>query len=374
MPIQNNIRILTNCRSCDSNSLSLTLTRKKFPLYIWPLPKSESTRLEDINLYICNACGYMQLQNMNSKTISEIYREEAFNIENPKQNEDRLNLISNNNSNTFFNKKVLEIGGGRNSFITNLSKKTQKWVSDFTVNDSVKSAIDGYYIGDFLETEVKEKEFDFIFMFHILEHLNEPGKAINKVRGLLKKTGKFIVEVPNFRSEIQRLPYYTLFHMHISLFTDLALTSIMARHGFILNAYYKNDDVLLAEFAIGDKKNTINYKQDSLALIDSLKLNINKINDRLQRLEDGKFAIFGAGGATTLFLYNYPFLIERISYAFDNDKCKIGRYICNGRIPIVSPDNFEKKIDYVIVLEENHIQLMRNNNFKFINLRDFCYE
>ena len=72
--------MLSNCRSCNSDSLTLTAKRKSFPLYIWPLQSTETTKFKDIELFVCNHCGYMQLQNLDSKTISEIYREPDIQI------------------------------------------------------------------------------------------------------------------------------------------------------------------------------------------------------------------------------------------------------------------------------------------------------
>jgi SAM-dependent methyltransferase len=373
---QNNIETLSNCRACNSDSLVLAATRKKFPLYIWPLPIIKSTRLEDIKLYVCNECGYMQLQNMEPNTISEIYRDEVFNITNLKQNESRYLLITNSNKNIFVDKKVMEIGGGRNAFVTMLPKNVEKWVVDFSIEKSVKSIVNGYYTGDFNNLNINNKEFDFIFMFHVLEHFNNPGKALNKIRTLLKETGRLIVEVPNFGFESKNRPYYTLFHMHISLFTDVALTSMMARHGFRCVTYYKKDDVLLAEFVLENKKYVINHKQHSMTLIDYLQLNIENlyvnIKENIQRLEDGKVAIFGAGGTTTLFLYNFPFLIEMLSYAIDNDEKKLGRFICDGKIQIISSkDILKNNINNVLILDESHIQFMNNNLVNFINIGNF---
>ena len=378
MSIQKTIPILSNCRSCDSDSLTLATTRKKFPLYIWPLPKSESTRLEDIQLYVCNECGYIQLQNMDQQTIVEIYRDKAFNIENEGQNINRYKTLISGNKSKFDNTKVLEVGGGRNSFLKNIPGSAEKWAADFDIEKKLLPVLNGTFKGDFLDIDIDQNNFDYVFMFHVLEHFNNPGLALQKVRGLLNNKGRLIIEVPNFAFESKQRPYYTIFHMHISLFIKESLLSILTRCGFNCIDMFTVNDVLLAEFSLSDYKTSENCKENSLRYLNDLKSNIDKCYFSLQRLfeklSDYKIAIFGAGGATSLFLYSYPLLIERISYAFDNDQNKIGRYICNGKIPVVSPVNFEEKIDYVIVLEENHIQRMKNNNISYINIRDYCYD
>ena len=72
---------LSSCRSCKSKALKVYSSRKNFPLYIWPLEKKENTPLNDINVFICSDCGYLQLQDINEEMIFQIYRDKAFNIE-----------------------------------------------------------------------------------------------------------------------------------------------------------------------------------------------------------------------------------------------------------------------------------------------------
>ena len=101
-----------SCRCCNSHSTLVAIHKKNFPLYIWPLPKSEITRLMDINVHLCINCGYIQLQNINNEVISEIYRDKAFNIENEIQNINRYEALTFNDQSKFSNTKVLEVGGG----------------------------------------------------------------------------------------------------------------------------------------------------------------------------------------------------------------------------------------------------------------------
>ena len=361
------------CRSCDSKSTLVSIIKSDFPLYIWPLPKSKKTKLADINVHLCNDCGYMQLQNIDNQTISEIYRDEAFNIVNESQNINRYKTLTSNDNSTFNNTKVLEVGGGINPFIQNLPKSAKKWVADFDIDKKILPVLNGIFIGDFVEIDIDQNNFDYIFMFHILEHFNNPSLALQKTRKLLNSNGRLVIEVPNFAFVAKHMPYYALFHMHISMFTKESLLSIMMRHGFNCTNFFTSNDVLFAEFSLGDYKTSKNLKNISLRYLNELQSITNKSSLTLQnyfkKLSDCKIAIFGAGGSTTLFLYNYPFLIEKISYAMDNDKNKIGRYLCNGKISIISPANTNEKIDYVIVLEENHIQLIENNNVILINIR-----
>ena len=361
------------CRSCNTVVNKYTSIRKGFPLYIWPLPKEETTRLDDVLLYVCDHCGHMQLQKMDQEFISQIYRDKAFNIENFDQNISRYKILTKGNLNLFDNTKVLEIGGGRNSFTGVLPIESEKWGADFSVDEDVSLNLKGKFIGDFLDLEIREKDFDYIFMFHVLEHFNHPGLALEKIKKLLKERGKLIIEVPNFSVESEQIPYYTLFHMHISLFTKESLISFLGRYGFTCNNFYINDSVLLAEFCFDDNASNAKINTNSLAQVHNLENNIRRyhliLKKKFKDVRSGSVAIFGAGGATTLFLFNFPFLIDKISCALDNDKNKIGRFLCNGKIPIIHPGDIDRNtVDYIIVLNNNHIGLMVDNTFKYISI------
>jgi 2-polyprenyl-3-methyl-5-hydroxy-6-metoxy-1,4-benzoquinol methylase len=366
---------LEKCRSCNSSSVKLHSSRSKFPLYIWPLKENESTDLEDIQIYICLDCGYIQLQDITAEQISEIYRDEAFNLENPGQNNERLLLLTKENTNRFKEKKVLEIGGGRNTFLHSLPNNTKKWVADFSVDNDVKREVEGFFEGDFLDLEIDERNFDYIFMFHVLEHFNDPSSAIKKAKNLLNDQGKIIVEVPNFSYESINRPDYTFFHMHISLFTQASLLSFMSRQGLSGSKFIKANDVLFAEFGQEDDLSIGSHLDDSLSYLSIVENNISKCSSELKKvfkqLTDQKVAIFGGGGASTLFLYNYPFLFDHVGFALDNDSKKIGRSLGNGKIPIVSPNRInDLNISNVIVLDKKHIDYINNKKVNYITISD----
>ena len=108
-------------------------------------------------------------------------------------------------------------------------------------------------------------------MFHVLEHFNNPGLALKKIRNLLKANGRLIIEVPNFAFFLKQKPYYSIFHMHISMFTKDTLLSLLFRNGFKCIDFFRADNVLFAEFALGDYKISENLKDNSLNYLNELK-------------------------------------------------------------------------------------------------------
>jgi SAM-dependent methyltransferase len=80
--------------------------------------------------------------------------------------------------------------------------------------------------------------FDFLTMFHVLEHVTEPRAALEYARGLLKPGGSLIVQVPNVDSLQARCfgpRWYGLdVPRHVINFTPVALQRLLSESGFAI--------------------------------------------------------------------------------------------------------------------------------------------
>ncbi len=78
--------------------------------------------------------------------------------------------------------------------------------------------------------------FDYVTMFHVLEHLTEPGRALTYAKGLLKPSGMLILQVPNVSSlqaRVFRTHWYGLdVPRHVINFTPKALSLLLKEAGF----------------------------------------------------------------------------------------------------------------------------------------------
>ncbi len=80
------------------------------------------------------------------------------------------------------------------------------------------------------------RRFDFVTMFHVLEHLIEPREALAYASGLLKPGGNLIVQVPNIES-IQARCFGSRWYgldvpRHLVNFTPAALEGLLKDSGF----------------------------------------------------------------------------------------------------------------------------------------------
>ncbi len=98
------------------------------------------------------------------------------------------------------NKKILEIGCNTGEFCGLLKKKCNAAPKGIDINvEAIRIANVKYPEIDF---QVKNffdlnEKYDVIYMQHVIEHLEEPEKAVTKLKNLLNRGGKLIITCPN---------------------------------------------------------------------------------------------------------------------------------------------------------------------------------
>lgn len=63
--------------------------------------------------------------------------------------------------------------------------------------------------------EIKNKKFDLILLFNVLEHVDDPCLVIKECSRLLNKNGQIVVKVPNFDSWQSKLMKSNWFHLDV---------------------------------------------------------------------------------------------------------------------------------------------------------------
>lgn len=101
--------------------------------------------------------------------------------------------------------------------------------------------------------------FDTIYLGEVLEHLQNPGKALQEIHRTLKADGVFILDVPNPYSLLRLLRYFFKRHedlgnpTHLIFWTPSSLKSILKLNGFeiiLLNTKLSNKFKLMPKFLI----------------------------------------------------------------------------------------------------------------------------
>ncbi len=80
--------------------------------------------------------------------------------------------------------------------------------------------------------------FDFIVLFHVLEHISNPVSLLQSLRKLLRRDGKLIIEVPNVDDvlvSVYQIPAYLRFYFqkaHLYYFSQETLRKVLEKAGF----------------------------------------------------------------------------------------------------------------------------------------------
>jgi len=111
-----------------------------------------------------------------------------------------------------------------------------------------------------------DKQYDAITLWHVLEHLPDTHKHIERLKKMLKPEGILIIAVPNFKSYDAKYygQYWAAYDVprHLYHFSQQAINTIVNQHRMhvistmpmIFDAYYVS---LLSEQYISNKKNWI---------------------------------------------------------------------------------------------------------------------
>ena len=92
---------------------------------------------------------------------------------------------------------------------------------------------------DFLNFDSKV-QFDFITIFSVLEHLPDPDRAIEKIKGLLKKDGMFLIQIPNKYFFVELHTYLPLLFLFPKKLKETLLNKIN----------YSNDAIFATELSL----------------------------------------------------------------------------------------------------------------------------
>ena len=127
---------------------------------------------------------------------------------------------------------VLDIGYGEGTFLIEAEK------SGFECSGVERFRNGNATFRTFDDISEVTGKFDAITMWHSLEHLVEPGKALERAFELLQDSGSVFIAVPNFGGRQARLFGRDWLHLdlprHLYHFTNNSLRLLLKKRGFTL--------------------------------------------------------------------------------------------------------------------------------------------
>jgi 2-polyprenyl-3-methyl-5-hydroxy-6-metoxy-1,4-benzoquinol methylase len=139
------------------------------------------------------------------------------------------------------NKSVLDFGCGGGGFLLKI-KDFALTCEGIEKDDHFKQIL-RKKIGAKLYDDVDDchEKFDFITMFHVLEHLKDPKSILKKLSKLLNYGGSIFIEVPNVDDALLKLyknkafSEFTYWSCHLYLFSNYTLRKLIEDSGLKIN-------------------------------------------------------------------------------------------------------------------------------------------
>jgi len=161
--------------------------------------------------------------------LRDLSKEYKFKIENWYG--DIPNFLNKKKSNL----KILDFGCGYGFLLKGINKNFEKHAVE--IHDKSLSILrknKNIHIHKNLKN-LKKNYFDYIIIYHVIEHLDEPKKVILKLKKLLKKDGILIVGTPNISSlasKIFKSNFRLYDHDHVIMFSENSLKLFLKKLGF----------------------------------------------------------------------------------------------------------------------------------------------
>ena len=230
---------LINCPICDGS---------EFQNFIKVKDRFSLSEIEDFQLVKCN-CSFIFLNpRPNSDEISNFYTNTDYDPH-KKRNFSFYDLIyklvqkvalkiKHGRIIKFKNKgELLDIGGGQGEFAiymqnNGFSSTLQDNFSNYKGSLKFYSNID----------KIKNKFFDVISMWHVLEHVHDLENLFNSINKLLNKNGIFVIAVPN-HDALERKYFHDKWTpydapRHLYHFDMFSLESLLNKNGFEISKKY----------------------------------------------------------------------------------------------------------------------------------------
>jgi ubiquinone/menaquinone biosynthesis C-methylase UbiE len=230
------------CPVCDANS---------FSFYLEVIDDFLSK--ENFSISKCNNCHFLFTNPFPDESIiSEYYKSDLY-LSHPKSGFTLFGLLYNfirslnvHSKYTAVTKdlikgNVLDIGCGSGDFLYYCKKKNWK-VSGIEPNIKARDFA-SKRIGERIyepkeQKEFKDKSFDLITLWHVLEHIENLDMQFLEVKRLMKKNGRLVIALPNHRSyDAQKyLEKWAAWDVprHLHHFDIDTITLLANRNGFTL--------------------------------------------------------------------------------------------------------------------------------------------
>ena len=255
---------------------------------------------------------------------------------------------------------ILEIGAG-NSWVSEqlfgIYDLTNYLIVDPSFRDNTRpSDFALEVIRDYFPSNsIRERKFDLILGFSVLEHVSNPRETLSAIRAHLADDGMCILTFPDCQRAILGGDLNIFLHEHLVYFTKSSFENMAAQTGLdVVEMKTENDMISVAlkkgrqkdPFSMVDQgylleKFTQVFNNHFLSLIRSIKVTLDS---------GGRVGFHGATNGLNTFLSLSNMGDHPGIFLYDNDVAKVGKFIPAFKKPVKFARSEEYKLNDLIVV------------------------
>jgi 2-polyprenyl-3-methyl-5-hydroxy-6-metoxy-1,4-benzoquinol methylase len=238
---------------------------------------------EDFKIKKCNSCGFKITENIeDEENIGQYYQSENY-ISHSNTSKGLVNAVYHSVRKYMLGRKrhlvekatglrkgeILDVGTGTGFFLNEMNENGWR-VTGTEKSSEARDFAKKEFKLDNLPSEqlftLKEKSFDAITLWHVLEHIHQLNENMATFNRLLKTDGKIIIAVPNHESSDAKhyKEFWAAYDVprHIWHFAPSQMKQLGEKHGFKLTSLYTMPFDPFYVSMLSEK-----YKKSKLALL-----------------------------------------------------------------------------------------------------------
>lgn len=342
------------CRGCSSTDLNLIFDFGEQPLAgCFPL---KSNTAEPVNKYpldltCCNKCGLMQVTNM--PPIKEVFHTDY------RYSSSTIPALVRHFSEykewlaqyLMPGAKIFEFGCNDGVFLEQLQNAGYECkgidasnnVAEYARSKGLDVAT-GFLTSDYVMRDELIESYDLVTCSNVFAHIHDIHTVIESARLLLKPDGYFAIEVHDGGLLISELQFDTIYHEHLTYFTESTLKRLLESNGFqFVKCEKTNMHGGSLRFLARKSENNNQSNNEYCQSAQKFGINPHLFKDEIERCRDdiiklykghGSLLGYGAAGRSQMFI-NFTNTSKYFSCIFDDSPLRQGRYIAGTDLPIM---------------------------------------
>jgi len=369
--------IRQSCRLCDSNNIKVVLPLQKSPLCDAYLELPKKQKFYNLNLCLCNECGFSQIDTVIDPEI--IYRDYIYvTTSSPglQAHFEKYALEVCNFLNLDKSKLTVDIGSNDGTLLKVFQKFNHNVLG---IEPSVKAASSANENGietlsEFFDIGLANAIVDqygkasLITINNLFANVDNLNEFVEGINVLLDSNGVLVIESSYLLDMIDNMVFDFIYHEHLSYFSILPLVRFFKQFDMRLihvNEVGTKGGSLRYYWARNNSKwnPSLNVKELSLREVKA-GINTEKFKDYETRIEAVKFQLleflekhkeekivgYGASATSTTLISHFE-LHKYFSYLVDDNVDKVNTFSPGYHVPVYSPKKLiNDKPDIIVIL------------------------